>query len=309
MNRLHTIRNRTVLILFLFIRYMPCTNAQTEPEVVDFQAKTDTLVGGEIAPLPQQAIVRDTLFNRLPLQSQDIAPVNKKIRKTPVNIYDLPYSKTDNYPNYRRLALNTGVLYGAGIAALGVLQLLPEDATSWNKEEITSKPFFKRWYSNVRKGPVWDKDNFMFNFVLHPYGGAAYYMSARSQGCNQFYSYLYCVGISTLFWEYGIEAFMEIPSIQDLIITPTTGLLLGEAFYVLKRRIVSNEYRLWGSRFLGNMVAYIIDPVNEVIGIFAGNPNRQKIRKNKKRNSVACTSFINPFNPMTKWDYGLTISF
>ena len=49
-----------------------------------------------------------------------------------VNIYDLPYSTTANYPDYKRLAINTGALYVAGIAALGVLQALPEDATAWN---------------------------------------------------------------------------------------------------------------------------------------------------------------------------------
>lgn len=204
-------------------------------------------------------------------------PAERIILNPPkVNIYDMPYSMTANYPDYGRMWLNTGVLFGGGVLALGVLQLLPEDATSWNKKEITSVPLFKRWSQNVRKGPVWDGDNLIFNYVLHPYAGAAYYMGARSLGFNVFYSFLYTAGISTLFWEYGIEAFMEIPSLQDLIITPVAGVLIGESFYLLKRHIVSNGYCLFGSKVLGNIVAYIIDPVNEVIGLFAGNPCRER---------------------------------
>ena len=158
---------------------------------------------------------------------------------------------------------------------LGILELLPEDATAWNKEEIRSTPFFERWWNHVKKGPVWDRDKWYFNYLLHPYGGAAYYMSARSQGFSAPYSMLYGFGISTLFWEYGIEAFNEIPSIQDLIITPLAGAVIGEAFYVLKRSIVAGGYTLFGSKFLGNVVAYLIDPVNEVLGLIYGNDARR----------------------------------
>lgn len=206
-----------------------------------------------------------------------------------INIYDLPYSTTANYPNYKRLAINTGVLYAGGIAALGILQALPEDATAWNKDRITSIPFWKRWSTHVKKGPVWDADSFIFNYILHPYGGAAYYMSARSQGCNILWSAIYATGVSTIFWEYGIEAFMEIPSLQDLIITPFAGTLIGESFYVLKRHIVANGYTLFGSNLLGNIVAFIIDPVNEVVGIFAGNPCRTSAAASRSKASVSLT--------------------
>lgn len=220
----------------------------------------------------------------------DIYKENFKLIPSKVNIYDMPYSMTANYPNYKGLAINSSVLFGAGVVALGVLHMLPENATSWNKKKITDVPPFRRWVDNVKKGPVWDKDNLVFNYVLHPYGGAAYYMGARSQGFNVFYSFLYCAGVSTLFWEYGVEAFMEVPSLQDLIITPTTGAILGEGFYLLKRHIVSNGYRLFGSPILGNFVAYLIDPVNEVIGIFAGNPNRKKIKASDA--SISCAPWF-----------------
>lgn len=48
---------------------------------------------------------------------------------------------------------------------------------------------------------------------------------------------------------------MERPSIQDIFVTPLVGSALGEMFYKLKRHIVSNDYRLWGSPVIGNIVA------------------------------------------------------
>ena len=208
-------------------------------------------------------------------EGADLLPNFPKNHDLKPSVYELPYSLWTHRPNYRKVVYNSVALYAAGVAMLGILELLPEDATAWNKEEIRSTPFFERWWNHVKKGPVWDRDKWYFNYLLHPYGGAAYYMSARSQGFSAPYSMLYGFGISTLFWEYGIEAFNEIPSIQDLIITPLAGAVIGEAFYVLKRSIVAGGYTLFGSKFLGNVVAYLIDPVNEVMGLIYGNDARR----------------------------------
>lgn len=189
--------------------------------------------------------------------------------------YQLPYSMSYSAGNWKRLWLNTTVLTGAYVATLGVLQCLPEDATAWNRAELQRRAPFNRWWRNVMVlGPEWDHDKFVFNYILHPYAGAAYFMGARSLGFNFYQSMLYSFMISTIGWEFGIEAFMERPSYQDLFITPVVGSLVGEGFYKLKRHIVANDYRLFGSPVLGNIVAVLIDPVNEIIGFFAGNDAR-----------------------------------
>ena len=284
-------RRRYLLILSLFLCGLEM-NAMNEVRLPSEKIEPDTIraISCVVRPLNVDSV----FFDKSYAAEYTLVPSG-------VNIYDLPYSATGNYPNYKRLALNTGVLYGAGFVALGVLHALPEDATSWNRDEIMGVPPFKRWWRNVKKGPVIDKDNPFFNYVLHPYGGAAYYMGARSQGFNLYYSMLYAAGISTLFWEYGIEAFMEIPSIQDLIVTPVAGTIIGEGFYLLKRHIVSNGYRLFGSPILGNVIAYIIDPVNEVVGIFAGNPNRKKLKADES--SLAVVPWFGTTN------HGKTIGF
>lgn len=194
-----------------------------------------------------------------------------------LTLYDYPYSRTLSLPDWRGLGYNTAALYGAGFVTLGVLELLPEDATAWNKAQLHRTPLFERWWNHVSGGPRWDHDNAVFDYVLHPYGGAAYFMSARSRGFNMWQSALYSAAVSTLFWEYGIEAFMEYPSIQDLVITPVVGSVIGECFYKVKRRIVANDYRLCGSSLFGHTIAWLVDPVNEFIYLFTGNPTRHPV--------------------------------
>lgn len=196
------------------------------------------------------------------------------------SIYDLPYSINGRCYDWKRLWINTGVLAGAYVSTLFVLECLPENATSWNRAEIQEVPMFTRWSQNIfKKGPEWDHDKIVFNYVLHPYAGAVYYMTARSCGFNVWQSLLYSTIVSTVGWEFGIEAFMERPSIQDIFITPIIGSLIGEGFYHVKRAIVNNGYELAGSPVLGNIVAFLVDPVNEVVGLFGGNTARQSARR------------------------------
>lgn len=184
------------------------------------------------------------------------------------SVYMFPYSwRRTCTPNWHRMWVNTAVLTGAFVSTLFVLELLPEDATAWNRREIESKPFYKRWADNIfRLNPEIDHDNLVFNYILHSYAGAAYFMSARSCGFNFFQSMLYSALISTIGWEFGIEACMERPSYQDLFITPVLGSLFGEGFYRLKRLLVNNNYEIFGSQILGHIVAFFLDPVNEVVG-------------------------------------------
>lgn len=195
------------------------------------------------------------------------------------SIYAFPQQNTNlnfSHPDWKRMWINAGVLTGCYIAALFVLELLPEDATNWNRAEFQHTPLWVRWRDHVLKeGPEWDHDNTMFNFLLHPYSGAAYFMAARSCGFSFWGSLLFCSAISTVAWEFGIEAFMERPSWQDIFITPLVGSVIGEGFFRVKRYLVANNYRLFGSPILGNIVAFLVDPVNEVVGLIGGNPARK----------------------------------
>lgn len=235
----------------------------------------------------------------------DSFPLGIKLESGPVSPYQLPYSMSGNSYDWHRLWMNTAVLSGAFVGTLLVLECLPEDATSWNRAEIQSVPLFKRWSNHVvKEGPEWDHDKFYFNYLLHPYAGAVYFMTARSCGFNFWRSALYSTLVSTVGWEFGIEAFMERPSIQDIFVTPIVGSCIGEGFYHVKRWLVDNDYRLFGSPVFGTILAFIVDPVNEVTGLWLGNPARNIAHKRAKARRCQLS-----FSPMFAPGYtGFSIS-
>ncbi len=165
----------------------------------------------------------------------------------------------------KRLLYDTGLYVGGVIISFGILWVLPEDISNWDKDKIREEGFTEKWKQNVKSGPIWDEDAFYLNYVLHPWIGAIYYMSARGSGFKIWESFAYSAFMSTFFWEYGVEAFAEIPSWQDLIITPVAGSILGELFFVWKGNIIKNEKKVLNSRFLGGASLFLMDPFNQII--------------------------------------------
>lgn len=243
--------------------------------------------------------IQATPDNVIPLDKEWKGRAVKKRR--PVSPYALPYSVTGNSYDWHRLWINTATLSAAFVGTLLVLECLPEDATSWNRAELQDVPLFKRWHKHViKKGPEWDHDKFYFNYILHPYAGAAYFMAARSCGFNFWRSALYGSVISTVGWEFGIEAFMERPSIQDIFVTPVVGSCIGEGCYHVKRWLVDNDYRLFGSPVLGGILAFLVDPVNEFTGLWLGNSARRIAHRKALSKSTGTISILPSVNRSCK---------
>jgi hypothetical protein len=177
--------------------------------------------------------------------------------------------------DYRRLGYGTAMYFGAAVTAFGVLWAMPESVSNWDKEEIKEKGILWKWKENVKAGPVWDDDDWVLNYITHPYSGGIYYMTARSSGFNIFESFLYSAFMSTCFWEYGIEAFAEIPSKQDLIITPVLGSVVGEGFFYAKKSILRHDRRVLKSRFLGYTSLLLMDPFNTLLDSFGYQDKRK----------------------------------
>lgn len=245
----------------------------TDPSGNDVDLSLDIC---EIDFAPDSLNLIDTYSVQIP---DDIAPVDVDLKGVKshhgwVSPYALPYSRhCTGGADWHRMWINTAVLSSAFVGTLLVLECLPEDATSWNRAAIQKTPLLQRWWKNIFvHNPEIDHDKFVFNYVLHPYAGAAYFMSARSCGFSFWGSLLYSAAISTIGWEFGIEAFMERPSYQDIFITPIVGSLLGELMYKGKRTIVEHGYEMLGSPVLGRIACFFLDPVNEVVDLFRGNP-------------------------------------
>jgi hypothetical protein len=109
-----------------------------------------------------------------------------------------------------------------------------------------------------------DKDDFFNNYIGHPVSGAWYYNMARNLGFDEFYSFLFSGFVSTFIWEYGYEAFAEIPSIQDLIATPVVGAVIGEYFHYLEKQLDKNRGLIWNNQSLGNISYFLLNPIGNV---------------------------------------------
>jgi hypothetical protein len=185
----------------------------------------------------------------------------------------------NNYLTYnpvrdpKRLAINSGLLFGAAMIDFAILWSAPEEMTKWEKREIFKKDLqdiglYAMWKENVESGPIMDDDGIFFNWISHPWVGGIYYMTARGSGFKRWESFTYSVIMSTLFWEYGLEAVSEVPSWQDIVITPIIGSLIGELFFKWKGKIIRNERKVLNSRFLGGTSLFLMDPFNQILDGF-----------------------------------------
>lgn len=133
------------------------------------------------------------------------------------------------------------------IALLGVTATLPKSWTGWSAHFVRdgANHFKDAW----TEPPIVDTDWWFHNYIGHPYGGSIYYNSVRSQGATVRQSFFMSMLLSTQ-WEYVFEAVAERPSIQDLVITPVVGSLLGEAIHRTTTRMRQNGTTIFEKVFI-----------------------------------------------------------
>jgi hypothetical protein len=107
--------------------------------------------------------------------------------------------------------------------------------------------------------------------VTHPYWGGAYYIQARERGLDRSRAFWYSALLSTLY-EYGAESLAEPVSIQDLVVTPVGGFLVGEYLFApLRERIRAKPGELgWTDKtllFVTNPLGVINARVDGWLGI------------------------------------------
>lgn len=158
----------------------------------------------------------------------------------------------------------TYTILGLSVATVGLMTFLPESVTKWEKDG--DNKVFEKWKDNVSSGPTWDRDEHYLNYIMHPYFGGVYYTAARHAGFNEFESFLYSGVMSTFFWEYGVEAFAEVPSWQDLFVTPFFGAVVGELMFEAEQEIVDTGGEVWGSPTMGNVTLFLLNPVGHIHG-------------------------------------------
>lgn len=280
---------KTFFLISLFFVLSTSTFAQELASGISAMENTPIL-NDTTAVITAETIVvlKDSLTTAL----DTLAPV----QKMDLLVYPPPYR------DWRRLGYDSAMFLGTTVIAFGVLWAMPESVTNWDKEEIKEKGILWKWKENVKAGPVWDKDNWVLNWITHPYSGGIYYMTARSSGFTVLESFGYSAIMSTFFWEYGIEAFAEVPSIQDLVITPVFGAAVGEGFFYAKKSILRNDRKVLKSKFLGYTTLFLMDPFNTILDGFG---YKEKVKTQMNFAPVG----VNQFTGSSIWGVQFTARF
>ena len=239
--------------------------------------------------------IRNITYNVFKIQSKDRSLIVKIAEKVLIFILFVSISFAQEEKilpelielenKVENLVLNTEDLYRLknqtkttallAVGTLGVLYLLPTSYTGWDRD--TLKDINGSYKHNVEnRGIIWDPDDGFFNYIAHPYVGAVYYIAARKSGYDEFKSFLYSFTMSALLWELGIEAVSQSPSMQDLVITPGVGAILGEYLYGFEDKIIKNNGKIANSKFIGRTALFLIDPVGSVSNIIGFKDNKVK---------------------------------
>ena len=157
-----------------------------------------------------------------------IEPLAPPAADVPVEAPDVAPDVRSPDPPKNRLfaALETGLIFGVGA-------LWYWDRT-WYSSDWDLRFTWPAWGQKFDLGAVrFDADRFDTNANSHPRAGLYYFQAARGNGLSFAESYLW-VFTTSVIWEYVVE-FNEFPSINDMILTPQGGAVVGEATYRLGR--------------------------------------------------------------------------
>ena len=171
-------------------------------------------------------------------------------------------------PDWRGIKWDTGYFLAYQFAAIAILYVMPESISGWDQDAKDNYDL-SRWWDNVTN-PVWDKDEWYVNYILHPYWGATYYIRARERGFNRVHSFWYSFLLSCLY-EFGAEALFEPVSYQDLVVTPVAGSLVGEYMFTpLREWIRSKDQLYWYDKvglFFTDPLGVINESLNKLLGV------------------------------------------
>ena len=155
--------------------------------------------------------------------------------------------RNENAGIWKKVGRAELLIGGAELFGITVLMLSPKEVTGWSPD--WTQDAWRNMKRSLSAPPVWDDDDWQLNYIGHPVAGSYYYNSLRSQNASIFHSFLFATAQSFI-WEYFIEATAEKPSIQDLIVTPIAGAILGESTHRLAMNMRRNGFNFFEKVFV-----------------------------------------------------------
>ncbi len=213
--------------------------------------------------LYQISFGRDSLFIKLDTATSSLALIKNKpeavatttkhktlLKRFPPYIENSTHKlilRNQYAPMGQKILRGAGCVIASQAISVSLLLALPEKTSNWDKSKLDRfKENFKEAFT---KAPIVDNDKWYINYIGHPYQGALYYNAYRSQGAKFWQASLFALAHSTT-WEYLIESGFERPSIQDLIVTPCVGSLLGELFHFSTIKMSNNGFKWYEAMFV-----------------------------------------------------------
>ena len=204
-------------------------------------------------------------------------------------------------PDWVGLKRDTKYFLGWQFVVIGALYSSPESVSSWSPE-AKNEYGLEKWKNNVTN-PVLDGDDWYINFALHPYWGATYYTRARERGLDRTESFMTAVAWSALF-EFTSEALFEPVSLQDLVVTPVAGALIGEYVFAPIRENIKAKPD--GPNTLDKTLLVLTDPFY-YLNTWADRVLGVKTDVQLQISSVTPRDLTSAANvaPVTQWNVGL----
>jgi hypothetical protein len=161
--------------------------------------------------------------------------------------------------------------FGSAMFGLQITSLVLFPPANWSGRV---KPSATQFRSAFTSAPTWnDGDPWTTNYVAHPIMGSLLYTAARRSNYGPVGSFLFATAGSTL-WEYGVESWFERPSWPDLLVTSTTGALIGEVRWWTRQRLL----RRGRPGFWGQLGLAFADPIAEAQLLFQTVAGRKAAR-------------------------------
>jgi hypothetical protein len=123
----------------------------------------------------------------------------------------------------------------------------------------------------------WDPNHFATNFFAHPYHGSLYFNAGRSNGLD-FWASGFTAFMGSFMWEMVMEHHR--PSVNDLIMTTTGGMFLGEALFRFSNLVLDDSKTGW-SRTWREVVGALLNPLGGLNRLVHGDMFRTRSYHNQ----------------------------